>query len=107
MARRAIFDEIRSLAHGSIGAGYVAVGTALNNNARLIVIQNYTDTQMMFSIDGSVDHLTLRAGGEIVLDISANREPDEDIAMEKYDRLYVKQVAAPSSGSVYFSVIYV
>lgn len=105
-SRKAQFHQIRELAHGSIGAGYAAVGTAFDDRVRIMMVQNYTDTQMMFSIDGSVDHFTLNAGAQVIFDVTTNRVDEVPFFMEIGDRVYVKQVAAPSSGSVYVSVIH-
>jgi len=101
--KKVIFDPLRSLAFGSIGAAYAIVGDALEENARLVIVQNLTDTQMLFSFNGTDDHFTLPAGGQIVFDFTANKATDSGFFLGVKTKLYVKQVSAPSSGSVYFS----
>ena len=103
---RAMIEPLRSLAFGSIAAGYTAIGTALDYPARLILMQNYTDAQVMFSIDGTTDHITLNAGESFIWDISANKTIDDGFFLAKEITFYVKQVGVPSSGNVYISSFY-
>ena len=105
-AVRFLAEGVRSLAFGSIGAAYMGVGTAIDNPARIIVIQNLTDEQLMFSFDGVNDHLTLPTLGQIVLDLTANKTREQGFYLGEGDRLYVKEVVTPTSGSVYLSVFY-
>ena len=101
------FDAQRSLAFGSIVAGYTGVGTYLAYPARMIIIQNLTDTPVQFSFDGITDHLPLPANGQVVLDLASNKTQEQGLYLDAGSRLYVKRlVGVPSSGSVYFSVIY-
>jgi len=99
-------EELRSLAHGSIGAAYMGVGTAIDNPARMLLIQNFTDEDMMFSFDGITDHFPVKTEAAIILDVSANKTIDSGFFFEKGTRLYVKQMSAPSSGSVYLTAFY-
>ena len=104
---RLLSEEVRSLAFGSIAAGYTGVGTVLNHPARMIVIQNFTDAPVMFSFDGVTDHLPLVANGYMILDVTANKTRESGFFLSEGDRLYVKQLTgAPTTGSVYFTVFY-
>jgi len=106
LAIRFRFDEQRSLAFGSIAAGYMGVGSSLNKPARQIFVQNLTDVLLQFSFDGVTDHFPLPSNGFLVLDIAANKTQSNGFFLAEGERLYVKQVGAPSSGSVYFSIMY-
>ena len=99
-------EAIRSLAFGSIAAGYMGVGTAITHPARIIVIQNFTDAILLFSFDGIDDHFVFPSNGQLVLDISSNKTIETGFFLAEGDRLYVKRSGVPSSGSVYFSVLY-
>jgi len=99
-------ETLRSLGFASIGAAYMGVGTAIDHPARMVIIQNYTNDQLLFSFDGVNDHITLSSLSQIVLDISSNKTTDDGFYMAEGDRLYVKEVVGPTSGSVYFSVFY-
>jgi hypothetical protein len=73
----------------------------------MIFVQNLTDTNVMFSLDGVNDHFPLPVNGFLVLDITANKTVDTGFFIAEGQRLYVKELlAAPSSGAVYFTVFY-
>lgn len=104
---KALFEPVRSLAFGSIGAAYMGVGLPLNNPIRNFFIQNLTDVPVMFSFNGVDDNFPLPANGFFVLDITTNKSQDVGLYIAEGSRLYVKQLSgAPSKGAVYFSVIY-
>jgi len=73
LAIRMVPEAVRSLGFASIGIAYMGVGTSLDYPARMIVIQNLTDEEVMFSFDGIDDHIPLPTRGHLVLDISANK----------------------------------
>ncbi len=100
-------DPQRTLAAGSIVAGYTGVGTALTHPARVIFIQNLTDALVQFSFDGVNDHFPLPANGYIIEDITANKTSNGGaFFMAEGDRLYVKRIGTPTTGTVYFTVFY-
>lgn len=99
-------EELRSLAAGSIGAAYMGVGTALSHPARQFIIVNLTDATVMFSFDGVTDHVVFPRNGIWINDVTANKTEDQGFYLAQGDRLYVKQVGAPTTGAVYFSVLY-
>ncbi len=100
-------DPIRSLAFGSIGAAYNAVGTSLADPARLIVFNNLTDASVFFSLDGITDHLILPPNGFKLFDITMNKVHEDGFFIAEGTVIYVKQVSgAPTNGSVYIEVIH-
>jgi hypothetical protein len=100
-------ETLRSLAFGSISGTYAAIGTALANPSRILIIQNFTNDQLIYSFDGTNNHLTLPSGGQIVLDFTANKTVTGGAAyVAAGTTIYVKQVAGPSSGSTYVSTFY-
>lgn len=107
LAIRMVPEAVRSLGFASIGAAYMGVGTSLDYPARIIVIQNLTDKEVMFSFDGIDDHIPLPTRGHLVLDISANKTLSTGFFMAEGQRLYVKHAgSAPASGNVYFSAFH-
>lgn len=103
----ATFDGLRSLANGSISASYAAVGTKLAYPARLLVITNGTNADVLISTDGSSDMLYLAQNSFKLFDLGTNRlNVDQMFVIPAGTQFYVKQVSAPSSGSVYIEVIY-
>jgi hypothetical protein len=99
-------EAVRTLAFGSIVAGYTGIGTAMTRPIRFFVIQNLTDASLMFSFDGVTDHLPLASSGYIVLDISSNQTFGQGFYLAEGSRLYVKRIGTATSGSVYFSAFY-
>lgn len=104
---RVQFETLRTLAFGSIGAAYTAVGTPLEESAQIIIVNNTTGDDLLFSIDGTTDHFMVAAGSGLVLDLSTNREETLNaFYLSKGTTLYVKEINGSQSGAVYFSVIY-
>ena len=106
LAIKALFEPLRSLDFSSIAAGYTGVGTALDYPARIIFIQNFTDASLMFSFDAVNDHFPLAPDSFLLLDLSSNKTLETGYFVAKGSRLYVKELASPGSGKVYFSVLY-
>lgn len=101
------FEAIRSLAFGSIVAGYTPIGDALDHPATLLTVQNLTNQPLMFSFDGIKDHFILTANGVYNIDCNANRSKEgSSLSIRKGTKLYVKRVGTPTSGSVYITVGY-
>jgi len=104
LAIRLFPEDLRSTAFGSITGAYTMIGFALEFPSRILIIQNLTDTQMLFSFNGSDDHLTLPSGGQIVLDLTANKTVTGGAAyISAGDAVWVKYASAPSLGAVYVS----
>lgn len=102
------FDDVRSLGFASIGAAYMGVGTSLNQPATQIFIQNLTNETLMFSFNGIDDHFPLPKNGFFLDDITSNKTQNSGLFLSEGDRLYVKEITAtPTSGTVYFSVMYI
>lgn len=107
LAIRLTPETVRSLAFGSIGAAYIGVGTSMTNPIRILILQNMTDVDLMFSFDGINDHLPIPTTGQLVLDITANKTITQGFFLAEGQRIYVKQISgAPASGSVYVSAFY-
>ena len=105
---RLLIDPVRSLAHGSIAGGgvYTAIGTSLTEPVRLLLVQNHTDAALMFSFDGTNNHFPLLASTQIILDITSNRINDAGLYLAEGRPIYVTQIGAPTTGSVYVTVFY-
>jgi len=105
---RAAFEAVRELAFGSITTNYAAVGTALTDHARIVIINNTTDKDVYFSLDGVIDHLRVAAGGFKLLDVTSNKVQDDGNFFRIGTIFSVKQTSAgaPSSGLVWVEVCY-
>lgn len=97
-------EELKSLAFGSIAAGYAIVGAAYAFPISKIHIFNNTDVALTFSFDGVTDHVVLPASGFMLLDITIEgKVPDY---LPKGDAFYVKRLGTPTTGSVYLTAFY-
>ena len=100
--QRLIFDRQRALSAGSIPGTYAAVGTPLSVIANQFMISNFTNVPLQFSLDGTNAAFVLAAGSQWINDDKAN-----NLYLPMGTQLYVEQLTgAPSSGGVYFSVIF-
>lgn len=103
------YENLRSLAFGSIGAAYTIVGTAFSNPIIIYKIYNGTDQDVLFSTDGTNDKDILPIGANFVVDVRTNKAKDgAGLAVQKGGAFYIKQGAggAPTSGSVYVTALY-
>ena len=105
-AIRLMVEPVRSLGFASIGAGYMGVGTAISNPARILRIQNLTNALLMISYDGVNDHEAIAPNSFLLLDITANKTREQGYFLSEGTRVHVKEIDAPTSGSVYVSVYY-
>ena len=105
---KAQVDGIRTLAFGSIGATYTAVGTSFAFQARIICFTNTTNQNVFFSMDGVTDQLIVTANSFKLLDVTVNHRPinQDDFCFAIGTQWYVRYAAAPSSGAVYIEVVY-
>jgi hypothetical protein len=106
-AIRAKFDPIRTLAYTLISGTFYPVGTQLDNPARAVYIYNNTDRALFFSFDGYNDHISLPAFGYWFFDIASNKTRDQGWFIAEGERLFTRTPTTnPTTGSVYFTVIY-
>ena len=101
-------DTCKILGCASIGAGYTAIGTPSDYEGRFILLQNWTAGDLMFSDDplNTVGKFPLKAGDKVILDISSDQTYTRGLFWPVGATLYVKQITAPVSGSVYLSIFY-
>lgn len=110
MAKKVYFDALRSIAFGSISASYAAVGSALTVKPRILCITNNTQGDMILSTDNTLaaGQIFMKAGTSRVYDLTTNMVPgkDDGFVIGVGTQFYVKQVTAPTSGSVYIENLY-
>jgi len=105
--KRLLFEAIREVAFGSIGANYAAVGAAIASPARLIRIVNNTDSEIYVSIDGVTNHARLPLLSFLLLDLTTNKVRDEGAFIAEGTVFYIKHAGvAPQSGNAWIEVIY-
>jgi hypothetical protein len=101
------YEALRSLAFGGISGAYAAVGAVFANPVRMLKITNTTNADLLISFDGVVDRDIIPARTAQIFDYGSNKaDTGGQLDQSMGERVYVKQVSAPSSGSVYVTVIY-
>lgn len=108
LSQQLLFENVRTLAFGAIGAGYTMLGTALAHPARQFLLQNLTNGNLMFSTDGVNDKFPLASGVSWINDNTSNAVSGTGgFYLPEGTVLYVKQLGtAPTAGAVYFTVMY-
>lgn len=97
-------EELKSLAFGSIVAGYTAIGASYAAPISKLHIVNNTDGTLLFSFDGVTNHLRLPSGAFLLLDITMESQvPDY---LPKGDSMYVKRDETPTSGTADVTAFY-
>lgn len=99
-------DAQRSLAFGSVVAGYAAIGLPLDRASRMMIVTNYTDALLQFSFDGLIDHFVMMPYTQHVLDVGSNQEGLSMYYLQSQTQLSVKRIGTPTVGNVYVSIYY-
>lgn len=109
-AIRAVFEDLRILAHTDFAAGWTSVGSVLGHDAKWMMFYNLTDKTLLISDVGiNPGKLPIAANSFIIVDVSSNRnEMGGTLTFAKGTQYYVKSVTGvnPGSGSFYISMIY-
>ena len=106
---RILFEGLRSLGYASVSGTFAKVGTPTTNPARQIWVTNNTDAPMIFTTDilnNPSGEFMLLPGAAWIEDITSNKTQTEGFYLAGGTQLWVKQVSAPTTGNVYFSVMY-
>lgn len=105
------FDPLRSASGtgGIITNAYLPIGAVLAHPWRIFKITNNTNGDLLFSIDGTTDHMFVPANSFILYDLSTNAQPVKNLdslVMGIKTQFYVKYSTVPSSGAVYIEAIF-
>jgi hypothetical protein len=102
------YENLRSLAFGSVLGTYVGVGGSFQHPVRILNIDNTTDQDMYISFDGINDKTILMARSGKIFDYATNKiEPIGQLEQDVGERVYVKTITVlPSDGGVFVTVIY-
>jgi hypothetical protein len=91
------FDAVRSLAIGSIGATYTALGIPFGHAMRLLHFINDTNGTYMISFDGVTDNAPVLADGFSLYDLTSDQDTNESFRYQNFTQLYIKYLVAPTS----------
>ena len=106
--RRANFETLREVAFGSITASYVAIGSTLAHDARMVQIVNTTDKALYISVDGANNIARIPSGSLLSLNFTENQVTNEGFFLSLGTQFYVTrtEAGAPTSGTIAVQVIY-
>lgn len=107
-------EHVRSVDAATIagaGAGvYTSISIAnpaLDHPARMILLQNFTNADLMISMDGINEDYPIASRSSIILDITTNRSSTGGIyCIAQGTRFYVTQLEVPTTGSIYLTSFY-
>jgi len=108
MSSRVFFEPIKTLAFGGISGAYASIGAATTHEVRLVCITNNTEGDMYFTTNTTQDEMFVASGSFKLFDLQANNyeKTDPKFVFEVGTQFSVKQIEAPTSGSVYVECIY-
>lgn len=105
LGTRVLFEPIRTLAFGGIGAAYAPIGTAFVNRAVILTIVNNTDAVLTFSFGNGVDNVVLPTLTTKMWNFGSNNNASaSQLGMAVGTVVSVK--GTPGAGSVYVEVAY-
>jgi len=104
--KRAVIDNVRTLAFGAMSSNYAAVGATTTDPIRMVYAFNNTDVYVWLSDDGVNDKFFLAPGAFLLLDITSNMIRDQEFLLP-IGIWYARdnQVAA-TSGALYLTLIH-
>lgn len=102
------WENLRSLAYGSMAGTYTGIGTPLANPARLIALYNSTDQDLFLSTDGINDKIVIPSRSQRLYDIASNKSVQGGcLFLAAGQRMYVRYPgSAPTLGSIYFEATF-
>ena len=105
-ALKAWAEPLRSAAFGSITGSLTALGAPFAYPTRVLFFSNGTDATIYLSFNSSNNMFALLAGASLTLDVTTNKSFDDGLYFAIGTQAYVAYASAPTSGSVYLSVVY-
>jgi len=107
---RARYEPLRSVLFSGISSVYAGVGLPFENPVRILKVTNFTNVNILVSLNGIDDHDIAISNGYFLYDYSSNKSSAGGLLEQPLgDRIYVKAESAdnlPTSGRVYVTVVY-
>lgn len=107
---RVRYEPLRSILFSSISGTYASIGLPFSNPVRILKVTNFTDVNVLISLNGVDDHDIVALNGFFLYDYSSNKSSSGGLLEQPQgDRIYVKAEASdnlPSMGRVYVTVVY-
>lgn len=102
---RAGFEPLRSVAFGSLTGTYAPLGSIFSGHVRIATFNNSTNQDVLFSLDGTTDHIRIVAGTSRVFEFATNRISEDGFFLPEGTQIYVKYATSPSSGAAWVETV--
>lgn len=107
---RVRYEPLRSVLFSGISGTYTGVGLPFSNPVRILKVTNFTDVNILVSLNGIDDHDIVSSTGFFLYDYCSNKASAGGLLEQPQgDRIYVKAEAAdnlPTVGNVYVTIVY-
>lgn len=101
------FDAYRTAAFGAVTASYVALGTPIAHNVRILKFVNNTNADISVSFDGTTNNDFVPANSFCLYDFQTNAQSQFQFMTSLNTQVSIKYTtAAPTSGSFYLVAVY-
>ena len=108
-ALRAWAEPLRSVVYSSITSTMAAIGSPFAYPTRVLFLTNGTDATIYFGfVSGATSNaqFAILAGNSLTLDITTNKSFDDGLYFAIGTQAYIAYATAPTTGSVYLSLVY-
>ncbi len=107
---RVRYEPLRSVLFSGISGIYAGVGLPFENPVRILKVTNFTDVNVLVSLNGIDDHDIVASNGFFLYDYSSNKALAGGLLEQPQgDRIYIKAQDSgnlPTIGTVYVTVVY-
>lgn len=105
---RVRYEPLRSIAFGGISGTYASVGLPFSNPVRILKVSNFTDANILVSLNGIDNHDVVSANGFFLYDYASNKSSTAGLLEQPQgDRIYVKSESSnPTEGNLYVTIVY-
>jgi hypothetical protein len=105
---RVAAEPLRSLGFAEITGDFAAIGDPFVFESRLVMIQNFTDELLLFSLNGIDEHFPLGAGSQIILDLCSDKTDQAGAWVMPAGQIIwtFAPIDNPTLGEVYVSTFY-
>lgn len=107
---RVRYEPLRTITFSEISGTYAGVGIPFSNPVRILKVTNFTDVNILVSLNGIDDHDIVPASGFFLYDYCSNKSNSGGLLEQPQgDRIYVKAASPsnlPTIGSLYVTIVY-
>lgn len=106
---RLLAEEIRTLDFSGVGTTFTMVGDRFTQQIPIIIFDSTLDADVIVSIDGTTDHMRMRAGSQFILDITSNAVYQHNYVLSERDAIWIRHESAtpaPTSGDFRITTFY-